>query len=290
MLRRDYLNYALVVFGWSTSWLPLKWQVGIIAPEVSLVWRFAIAALLCYLLVRLKGLPLRFPLRYHIRFFLMGIFIFSTNFMLYYYASVHLASGLLAVAFSAASMVNILMVSALTVRPPRLSQLVASAIGLGGIILIFWPELDVSNKAWISLMLCTAGTICFCSGNQISASTQKDDVPVLSANSWGMMYGCLFMAVIALVRGHEFTVVASWTYLGGLVWLSVFSSVIAFACYLSLVGSIGAGKAGYATVVFPVFALMISTMVEGYVWTGLGIIGVACVLAGNLIMARTKAT
>ena len=156
MLRRDYLNYALVVFGWSTSWLPLKWQVGIIAPEVSLVWRFAIAALLCYLLVRLKGLPLRFPLRYHIRFFLMGIFIFSTNFMLYYYASVHLASGLLAVAFSAASMVNILMVSALTVRPPRLSQLVASAIGLGGIILIFWPELDVSNKAWISLMLCTA--------------------------------------------------------------------------------------------------------------------------------------
>ena len=288
MSRRDYLNYALVVFGWSTSWLPLKWQVGVVAPEVSLVWRFAIAALLCFLLVRIQGLPLRFPLRYHLRFFLMGIFIFSTNFMLYYYASVHLASGLLAVAFSAASMVNIVMVSALTVRPPRLSQLIASAIGLSGIILIFWPELDVSNKAWISLILCTLGTICFCSGNQVSASTQKDGVPVLSANSWGMMYGCIFMAVIVLVRGHEFTMVASWSYLGGLVWLSVFSSVIAFTCYLSLVGSIGAGKAGYATVVFPVFALMISTLVEGYVWTGLGVIGIVCVLLGNLIMARTK--
>lgn len=105
-----------------------------------------------------------------------------------------------------------------------------------------------------------------------------------------MMYGCIFMAMIALVRGHEFTVVASWSYLGGLVWLSVFSSVIAFACYLSLVGSIGAGKAGYATVVFPVFALMISTLVEGYVWTGLGVIGIVCVLLGNLIMARTKVT
>ena len=290
MSRRDYLNYALAVFGWSTSWLPLKWQVGVVAPEVSLVWRFAIAALLCFLLVRIQGLPLRFPLCYHLRFFLMGIFIFSTNFMLYYYASVHLASGLLAVAFSAASMVNIVMVSALTVRPPRLNQLIASAIGLSGIILIFWPELDVSNKAWISLILCTIGTICFCSGNQVSASTQKDGVPVLSANSWGMMYGCIFMAMIALVRGHEFTVVASWSYLGGLVWLSVFSSVIAFACYLSLVGSIGAGKAGYATVVFPVFALMISTLVDGYVWTGLGVTGIVCVLLGNLIMARTKVT
>ena len=138
-------------------------------------------------------------------------------------------------------------------------------------------------------MLCTIGTICFCLGNQVSASTQKDDVPVLSANSWGMMYGCLFMAFIALVRGYEFTVVTSWTYLGGLVWLSVFSSVIAFACYLSLVGSIGAGKAGYATVIFPVFALMISTIVEGYVWTGLGVIGITCVLLGNFLMGRAKA-
>ncbi len=289
MSRRDYLKYALVVFGWSTSWLPLKWQVGIVAIEVSLVWRFAIAALLCFLLVRIQGLPLWFPLRYHLRFFLMGIFMFSTNFMLYYYASVHLASGLLAVAFSAASIVNILMVSALTVHTPRVSQLVASAVGLSGIILIFWPELYFSSKTWTSLMLCTIGTICFCLGNQVSASTQKDDVPVLSANSWGMMYGCLFMAFIALVRGYEFTVVTSWTYLGGLVWLSVFSSVIAFACYLSLVGSIGAGKAGYATVIFPVFALMISTIVEGYVWTGLGVIGITCVLLGNFLMGRAKA-
>ena len=288
MTRRDYLNYALVIFGWSTSWLPLKWQVGLVAPEVSLVWRFLIAATLCFMLARMQGHPLRFPLRYHVRFFLMGIFIFSTNFMLYYYSSVHLTSGLLAVAFSAASIVNILMVSVLTIRPPRLSQLLASVIGLTGIIVIFWPELEVSDKAWLSLGLCSLGTLCFCSGNQVSASTQRDNVPVMSANSWGMIYGCFFMVLISLVRGHEFTIVLSWKYLGGLIWLSVFSSVIAFACYLGLVGRIGAGKAGYATVVFPVFALIISTFFEDYVWTGLGFLGIICVLAGNFVMARTR--
>ena len=288
MTRRDYLNYALVIFGWSTSWLPLKWQVGLVAPEVSLVWRFLIAGALCFMLARMQGLPLRFPPCYHVRFFLMGILIFSTNFMLYYYSSIHLASGLLAVAFSAASIINILMVSVLTICPPRLSQVLASAIGLTGIIVIFWPEFEVSNKAWFSLGLCSLGTLCFCSGNQISASTQRDNVPVMSANGWGMIYGCIFMALISLVRGHEFTFVLSWKYLGGLIWLSVFSSVIAFACYLSLVGRIGAGKAGYATVVFPVFALMISTLFEGYVWTGLGFFGIVCVLAGNLVMANTR--
>ena len=90
------------------------------------------------------------------------------------------------------------------------------------------------------------------------------------------------------MRGHEFTIVLSWKYLGGLIWLSVFSSVIAFACYLGLVGRIGAGKAGYAIVVFPVFALIISTLFEDYVWTGLGFLGIVCVLAGNFVMARTR--
>ena len=41
----DMLLYAGVVFGWSTSWLPLKWQLGVVAPEISLFWRFLMAAL-----------------------------------------------------------------------------------------------------------------------------------------------------------------------------------------------------------------------------------------------------
>ncbi len=110
----------------------------------------------------------------------------------------------------------------------------------------------------------------------------------ISANSWGMIYGRLFMGFISFVRGHEFTVILSWRYLGGPIWLSVFSSVIAFDYYLSLVGRIGAGKGGYATVVFSVFALMILTLFESYVWTGIGSVGIICVLAGNLVMARTR--
>ena len=40
----DILLFALVVYGWSTSWLPLKWQaVPGVAPEVSVMWRFILA-------------------------------------------------------------------------------------------------------------------------------------------------------------------------------------------------------------------------------------------------------
>ena len=159
MTPRDYFLYSLVVFGWSTSWLPLKGQVGLVAPEVSVLWRFCIAAALCFLLANLQRLKLRFSLLLHLRFATLGLLIFSTNFTLFYYASPHLASGLLAVVFSTASMMNILMVAGLTRTAPPLSQLVASAIGFGGILLIFLPELQLSSKSLPALLLCIAAEI-----------------------------------------------------------------------------------------------------------------------------------
>jgi drug/metabolite transporter (DMT)-like permease len=79
-------------------------------------------------------------------------------------------------------------------------------------------------------------------------------------------------------------------YLVSLVYLALFGSVIAFGCYLSLVGRIGAGRAAYATLLFPVVALGLSTFWEGYTWTLHGICGIILILSGNyLAMARKKA-
>ena len=288
MSPRDYLLYACVIFGWSTSWLPLKGQVGLVAPEVSVLWRFIIAAALCFLITRLQGLKLAFPAKFHLRFVALGLLLFSTNFTLFYYASPHLASGLLAVVFSTASLLNILMLACLTRSAPPPRQMLASVIGLGGIVLIFLPELRLSAAALPALSLCVAGTLFFCAGNLISASLQKQDVPVMSANSWGMVYGCGVLSIYAVVLGNPFVIDVGPAYMTGLVWLAVFSSVVAFACYLTLVGRIGAGRAGYATVIFPVFALLISTLFEGYNWTILSVAGIGLVLAGNLLMLRSR--
>ena len=152
----------------------------------------------------------------------------------------------------------------------------------------FLPELRLSAAALPALSLCVAGTLFFCAGNLVSASLQKQHVPVMSANSWGMAYGCGVLSLYALVLGNPFIIDGGSAYLTGLVWLAVFSSVVAFACYLTLVGRIGAGRAGYATVIFPVFALLISTVFEGYSWTVLSAAGIGLVLAGNLLMLRSR--
>ena len=183
---------------------------------------------------------------------------------------------------------NILIVAGLTRTAPQRLQLLASVLGLGGIVLIFLPELRLSLAVLPALLLCVAGTLCFCVGNQVSAVLQKQNIPVMSANSWGMIYGCVVLVVYALILDNPFILDHRWSYLFGLVWLAVFSSVLAFACYLKLVGRIGAGKASYVTVIFPVFALLISTAFEQYQWGVFSLVGILFVIAGNLLMLRSR--
>ena len=96
--------------------------------------------------------------------------------------------------------------------------------------------------------------------------------------------------LIALASGHEFNFDARFTYISSLVYLSVFGSVIAFGAYLTLLGRIGAHKAGYAMVMFPVVALILSMLFEGLQLTPSIIAGTLLVLTGNVFVLETRAS
>ena len=285
----ELLLYSMVVFGWSTSWLPLKWQLGVVAPEVSLLWRFVIAATVMFVISIYLRQSLMFHWRTHLRLALLGLCIFSTNFAFFYHGGKGVASGLLAVVFSSASLVNVLMIAVLGRSRPRIAHLLAAMVGLTGVVCLFWPELQLSNTALTSLALCLIGTLFFCTGNMVSAACQKRGIPIFVSASWGMLYGACYLALFSFISNHEFIIELTAKYVLGLVWLALVSSVMTFAAYLSLIGRIGPSRAGYATVIFPVFALLISTVFESYTWSGLAFIGLGLVICGNVIMLRARA-
>ena len=64
----------------------------------------------------------------------------------------------------------------------------------------------------------------------------------------------------------------------------MFGTIVAFGAYLSLIGRIGADKAAYAMVVFPLVALIISTLFEGFVWTPTALLGMGLVVVGNIVV------
>jgi len=277
---------------WGTTWLAIKFQLGSVDPMVSVLYRFVAAALTLFLYCKLRGLKMRFRLNDHIFMALQGLVLFSVNYWLIYLAEVHVTSGLVAVIFSGIVFMNMINGAVLLGSPIRSNVLLGGAIGVLGIVLVFWPQLisfNLSDKSALGLVLSVVSTFMASLGNIISARHQQNNLPVIQTNAYGMAYGAAIIGAISLISGKTFSFEMSLTYVGSLFYLSLFGTVIAFGCYLKLIGKIGADRAAYATMLFPIVALGISTVCEGYQWAPNNIIGMAVVLVGNWMVLSKRA-
>ena len=288
----DISLYALTVLVWGTSWLAIKFQLGVVAPEVSVVYRFALAAAIMLGYCLLARRRMTYSPADHGFMALQGVFLFSTNYFLIYLGSQHLTTGLVAVAFSTVVVMNIIGNSLLFRAALRPRVVAGAALGLSGITLVFWPEVaafDLSRAGTLGLLLSLAGTASASLGMLTSAWNQRRRaLPVIESNAFGMLYGCLFITLLTLLRGSPFAFDPAWPYVLSLLYLAVFATVVGFWSYLTLLGRIGADRAAYATVLFPVVALALSTWFEGFQWNLLAALGVALVLLGNvLILTRS---
>lgn len=279
--------YGLVVVIWGTTWIAIFLQQGPVSAPVSIFWRFAVASvtMLAILLATRRLRPL--ALRDHLFCVLQGCCVFCFNFWCFYTAAAHINTGLESVIFSMAVLFNAINGFIFFRQQPPARFWLAAALGLVGIITLFWDDL-LSNGLNASLLwgigLSALGTYGFSLGNMLSMRHQRRGLETLTTNSWAMLYGTLVMGAIALVRGDDFTPQWTLSYMGALLYLALFGSVIAFGAYFTLVGRIGASKAAYSTLLFPLVALTISTFYEGYVWHSNAVIGLALILVGNLVM------
>lgn len=289
----NLLLYVITVVIWGSTWIAIKFQLGTVAPVVSIAHRSMLAALLIFFYLTLRRRLLPLSRRNHVMVCLQGLCLFSGNYLFIYPATEHLASGLVAVVFSTMVILNMLN-GALFLRLP-INGMVAlgGAIGLLGMVGVFMPELEsfsLNDDGFRALLLCFAGTCCASFGNIFAARNAREGLPVLVCNAWGMLYGAVALYAAALVLGTPITVDWQFAYLSSLFYLAVFGSVVAFWAYATLIGNIGPDRAAYSSLLFPVVALLISTVFEDYHWTLLGLAGFGLVLAGNwLVMRRGSA-
>lgn len=286
------LLYLFTVLIWGSTWLAITFQLGVVDPIWSVAYRFALAAAVLLAFCVATRRPLRFGLRDHSFIALQGTFLFSVNYILFYFSIEHVTSGLIAVIFSTIVFMNIFNGALLLGTPVRRRVLAGASLGLAGIALVFWPEFQAfsaSSATMVGVSLAVVAT-CFASlGNMASVRNQRAGMGVIETNTFGMAYGAVLTTIVALLVGAEFRFDWSLSYVASLIYLSVIGSVIAFGCYLSLLGRIGADRAAYAGVMFPIVALILSTLFEGYAWSGPALIGVVMVVAGNLlVLTRTK--
>jgi drug/metabolite transporter (DMT)-like permease len=247
--------------------------------------------LLLWSLVR--KLRLRFSLRDHGWMALQGMLLFGLNYVCVYLAESRISSGLVAVVFSLMVFFNIAGTWLVFKTPIRPTTIIAALIGVAGVTLIFLPELRrpaQGAEAVLGVIYGVAGTVSACAGNLISARNQRRGLPVVQLNTFGMLYGAAFVGVYAAAIGREFVFDASLRYVLSLGYLALFGSVVAFGAYLTLMGRIGADRAGYTAAAIPVVALLLSVAFEGLHLGAAEGVGIVLCVAGNiLVLGRRRA-
>jgi drug/metabolite transporter (DMT)-like permease len=288
---QNALFYTVTCLIWGSTWLVITFQLGVVAAEASIVYRFALAALLLMVYTLARRLPMRFTPRQHAFIALQGTFLFSLNYILVYLAEQNLTSGLVAIVFSMLILSNVVLGAVFLRNPIRPRVVLGGVIGVAGLALVFGPELAgfAQGGGWrLGLLLAAAAVLSASVGNILSARNQRAGLPVVQTNAYGMAYGAAVTLVIAVVRGVPFTFDPSPSYILSLLYLAVFGSVIAFGTYLTLIGRMGVDRAAYIGVIFPLVALLLSMLFEGLNLGAVGLAGVALVAAGNVLVLNRR--
>ncbi|HVS53136.1 MAG TPA: EamA family transporter [Opitutaceae bacterium] len=284
--------YLASVLIWGSTWLAITFQLGRVPPEVSVAYRFALASAMLFAWCALRRLRLAYSWREHRWMALQGALLFGLNYVLVYLAEAEISSGLVALIFSLIVFMNIVAARVFFGTKIRRTTLLGASLGVSGVALVMLPEFRHGTghgRALLGLAFASVSTVSASLGNIVAARNQRHGLPVIQANAFGMAYGALFVALYALGAGRAFSFVASPAYVGSLVYLALFGSVLAFGAYLTLVGRIGADRAGYTGAAIPIVAVALSTVFEGLRWHGATFCGVAFCLAGNVLVLRGKA-
>lgn len=276
---------------WGTTWLVIKFQLGVVAPEVSVAWRFALAAalLLCWCAVRGPGL--RASARDHAGFLVLGLLQFALNYVLVYRAEGHLTSGLVAVIFALLVFWNLLGARIFFGTRAPAAVVAGAVVGFLGVSLVFLPELRGANAPGVAagIALAFAGSIVASASNLWAQRLYARGAGIVPSTAWSMLYGAIAVAGWCAARGIPFAFDPSFAYVASLAYLAVLGSVVAFVTYLTLLRRIGAGRAGYSAAVIPVLGMICSTLFEGYRWTAPALAGMALVVAGTVLVLRAEA-
>ena len=282
--------YLITTLIWGSTWLVIKFQLGLVPPVVSVAWRFALAELMLAAYALVRGRSLRFARREHGWIALQGMLLFGLNYIGVYLSEQYLTSGLVAVVFSLVVFLNALGMRVFFGLPIRPIAVVAATLGVAGVALIFGRQLlTVSGGVELrGLLIALGATLVASLGNLVATRNFRHGMPVLQLNAWSMFYGALFVIGIARLSRQPLLFDLSWPYVTSLLFLALFGSALAFGAYLTLMGRIGADRAAYTAVAIPIVALLLSTVFEQLRWHVETFIGVTACAGGIALALRRR--
>ena len=282
--------YLLPTLIWGSTWLVITFQLGIVDPVLSVLYRFILASSIALAFCYFKKIQLNWSKQDHLFFAIQGFFNFSLNYICTYTAESMVTSSMVAVAFTILPYLNSFGLWFMYKEKISRQSLIGMSFGAAGIVFIFFDELknfSFQSSSVIGILIALLATSFASVGNLVSVRNSRKNIPTLASVSWAMFYGAVGTLLIVFILGKEF----SWDYRNqywmSLLYLTGPGTVISFFLYFTLVKKVGAGNAAYTSIMIPIIALILSAAFEGLAWSIKIWIGIALCVIGNLIILKS---
>jgi drug/metabolite transporter (DMT)-like permease len=283
------LGVAVCALIWGTTWFAITFQLGTVDPTASVVWRFGLASLILFGVCLASRRSIRLTRAQHMAAAGQGMFAFALSYTFVYKAEGLITSGVVAVAFASMALMNLILFRVVEKQTAARTVWIGASLGAMGVAVLSGGELlgaqlDPATGLGVGLALAAATVSTL--ANWFAWRGQQAGSQVIPATAWAMAYGAGLVAVFGLATGVHFSIALTPAYLGSLLYLSVFGSVVAFVIYFTVARTRGYTLASYIGALTPPIALTVSVVFEGarFGWTAL--VGVGLVVAGQVLITR----
>ena len=289
---RVLVPFAIITLIWGSTWIVIRDQLGVVPPSWSVTYRFIIAGVALALVARLRGERAGGVAGFWPFALMLGLLQFVLNFNFVYRAEAHITSGLVAVLFALLLIPNALFARIFVGQRVGTQFIAGSAIAMAGVALLLINEARADpggtgqTLAGIALVLCAI--LSASTANVMQATQRAKRYPMTATLAAAMLSGAAIDGAWAWATAGAPVVDWRWSYLGGVLYLGLIASALAFTLYFRIIRAIGPAKAAYNSVIVPVIAMMLSTMFEGYRWSSLAIGGAALAGVGLVIALSAR--
>lgn len=285
--RSVVIPFVVFTLVWSSTWIVIRDQLGVVPPQWSVAYRFIIAAAAMAAVAKWNGDSLRLDRGGMKAALILGFTQFSMNFNSVYLAERFITSGIVATVFAILLIPNSLLAWAFLGQKPGRRFMAAGSVAVAGVALLFLHELRTSpisaDRIVAGLGFTILGLIGASMANVYQAGKEARRHPLFSLLAWSMAIGALIDTGLAFAVAGPPTFDPRPGYIFGLLYLALAASVLCFSLYFPVVRKIGPGKAAYSSVMVPIIAMALSTAFEGYRWSLLAACGAGLAIGGMLL-------
>lgn len=294
---RVLIPFVIITLIWGSTWFVIREQLEAAPPVWSVTYRFVIAGLAMFAMIVLRREAWRLDRAGWMIAAMMGLTQFVINYNFVYAAESYITSGLVAVVFALLIVPNSLFARVWLKTPLTRAFLIGSGVAIAGVALLLLHEYRAAEAlgkvggggaVMLGIVLTLVAVVAASCSNVVQGAEAARRQPMMALVGWAMLIGAALDSLYALATAGPPVLPADPYYWAGVSYLAIAGSTLTFPLYYHVIRAVGPGQAAWSSVLIPVVAMLISTVFEGYAWSGLAIAGSTLVAAGLVMAVRGK--